>query len=656
MDAQQFLAEFGHIASAPGGVQCLREMIYNLAITGDLSRQFPDDGDAQTLLQDIELKRQRLIQSKQFKRTAKLESELLRVPDNITLPTSWCWTRLLDIGEISPRNEAKDDDTAAFIPMSGISQLHNGGLVSEDRVWGEIKKGFTHFANGDVVIAKITPCFENGKAAVIAGLNNPLGIGAGTTELHVFRPIHPDVLPSYVYIFLRSPFFADEGERNMTGTAGQKRLPTEYFATRAMPLPPIAEQVRIVARVDELMALCDKLEAQQQQRERLQGIARKAVVEAFERVETPQELLNCWSRLNAELNGLFEKSSDVADLRGVILELAALGKLSELSLLDRPAAVVIEESLSAKRKRIADGDMKNKRMSATDVTELDIPAPEHWLKASLEDLFQFIDYRGKTPAKTNSGVVLVTAKNVRPGALVGEPVEYLSEQSYHEWMTRGFPRKGDLLITTEAPLGNVARIESIPSFALAQRVIDLQPFTDINTKFFMYFMMSLSFQKLLLENSTGMTAKGIKAAKLKQLMLSVPPREEQDRIVQRVEQLLEVCRVLETQLDQAYSTAAQLARASIAMITGIRTEEEEELKTPKTELISKLRLGNNPDIKEQAPLAAILARHHDEMPASDLWQRYGGDIDAFYAQLKLEVGKGWIEEPSVAEVREVEAG
>jgi len=341
MDAQQFLAEFGHIASAPGGVQCLREMIYNLAITGDLSRQFPDDGDAQTLLQDIELKRQRLIQSKQFKRTAKLESELLRVPDNITLPTSWCWTRLLDIGEISPRNEAKDDDTAAFIPMSGIS-LHNGGLVSEDRVWGEIKKGFTHFANGDVVIAKITPCFENGKAAVIAGLNNPLGIGAGTTELHVFRPIHPDVLPSYVYIFLRSPFFADEGERNMTGTAGQKRLPTEYFATRAMPLPPIAEQVRIVARVDELMALCDKLEAQQQQRERLQGIARKAVVEAFERVETPQELLNCWSRLNAELNGLFEKSSDVADLRGVILELAALGKLSELSLLDRPAAVVTD--------------------------------------------------------------------------------------------------------------------------------------------------------------------------------------------------------------------------------------------------------------------------------------------------------------------------
>jgi type I restriction enzyme S subunit len=302
MDAPQFLAEFGHIANAPGGVQCLREMIYNLAITGDLTRQFPDDGDAQTLLQDIELKRQRLIQSKQFKRTAKLESEPLRVPDNITLPTSWCWTRLLDIGEISPRNEAKDDDTAAFIPMSGISQLHNGGLVSEDRAWGEIKKGFTHFANGDVVIAKITPCFENGKAAVIAGLNNPLGIGAGTTELHVFRPIHPDVLPAYVYIFLRSPIFANEGERNMTGTAGQKRLPMEYFATRAMPLPPIAEQVRIVAKVDELMALCDKLESQQMERERQRYITGATVLESLSSAQSPAELLSAWSRLQTEAN------------------------------------------------------------------------------------------------------------------------------------------------------------------------------------------------------------------------------------------------------------------------------------------------------------------------------------------------------------------
>ena len=103
-----------------------------------------------------------------------------------------------------------------------------------------MRKGYTHFANGDVVLAKITPCFENGKAAVMANLTN--GFGAGTTELHVVRPITGGVEPGYIYIFLRSPYFKTIGERHMTGTAGQKRLPTEYFATRPFPLPPLAEQ------------------------------------------------------------------------------------------------------------------------------------------------------------------------------------------------------------------------------------------------------------------------------------------------------------------------------------------------------------------------------------------------------------------------------
>ncbi|MDP3578873.1 MAG: restriction endonuclease subunit S, partial [Methyloversatilis sp.] len=247
MDAQQFLAEFGHIANAPGGVQQLREMVCQLAITGALTPRLDTDGDARQLLADIATLKERLIHEKKYKRLSKLESEALDIPPYIELPASWCWTRLLDIGEISPRNDAPDEAIASFIPMSGFSEIHRGALAPEVEHWGKIKKGFTHFKNGDVVVAKITPCFENGKAAVIEGLEHD--IGAGTTELHVFRSIHTGILPGYVYLFLRSPYFAVEGEKNMTGTAGQKRLPTEYFATRALPLPPSAEQTRIVAKV-----------------------------------------------------------------------------------------------------------------------------------------------------------------------------------------------------------------------------------------------------------------------------------------------------------------------------------------------------------------------------------------------------------------------
>jgi hypothetical protein len=118
------------------------------------------------------------------------------------------------------------------------------------------KKGYTHFAEGDVGLAKITPCFENGKSTVFRNLTG--GIGAGTTELHIVRPIFVDA--NYILIFLKSPHFIETGIPKMTGTAGQKRVPFEYFAYSPFPLPPLAEQHRIVAKVDELMALCDRLE------------------------------------------------------------------------------------------------------------------------------------------------------------------------------------------------------------------------------------------------------------------------------------------------------------------------------------------------------------------------------------------------------------
>ena len=651
MDAQQFLAEFGHIANAPGGVQQLREMVYQLAITGTLTAQLDTDGDASELLAEIATLRDRLIRKKAYKRLPKLEAEVLDIPSAIELPATWCWTRLLDLGEISPRNDAPDEDAASFISMSGFSEFHMGALAPEAKKWGNIKKGFTHFKNGDVVVAKITPCFENGKAAVIEGLEH--GIGAGTTELHVFRPIHTGILPGYIYLFLRSPYFAVEGEKNMTGTAGQKRLPTEYFATRALPLPPPTEQSRIVAKVDELMALCDTLEAQQQARRKLQNNLRQSTLQAVASATSPHELQTTWTRLADNFGRLFHAQEDVAEFKSLILDLAIQGRLTDRSLEDEAADMLIRRSLAAKRGRLASGEMKNKKPAATDITDVEINIPSHWTRACLEDLFQFIDYRGKTPTKTNSGVVLVTAKNVRPGVIATEPIEYLSESSYQEWMTRGFPCIGDLLITTEAPLGNVARIEEQPSFALAQRVIDLQPFADINTKCAMYFMMSPLFQSLLEENSTGMTAKGIKAGKLKQLLLPIPPKEEQYRIVLRVEELMKICALLSSQVDAARKQSARLALASVSSLTGIAIEQEEEImKAPQTELIAPLRLGTAPAIKIQAPLATILARHSGEMRAKDLWQRFGGEIDVFYAQLKSEVSHGWILEPVVAEMRE----
>jgi type I restriction enzyme, S subunit len=174
-----------------------------------------------------------------------------------SIPRSWAWTRLAEIGVLNPRNNAVDSLDASFVPMPLIPAEYGVASRHELRPWGSIKSGYTHFAEGDVGLAKITPCFENGKSTIFRGLSS--GIGAGTTELHIVRPV--ETCAEYVLIFLKSRYFIESGIPKMTGTAGQKRVPSEYFAHSPFPLPPLAEQHRIVAKVDELMALCDRLEA-----------------------------------------------------------------------------------------------------------------------------------------------------------------------------------------------------------------------------------------------------------------------------------------------------------------------------------------------------------------------------------------------------------
>jgi type I restriction enzyme, S subunit len=163
--------------------------------------------------------------------------------------------------------------------------------------------------------------------------------------------------------------------------------------------------------------------------------------------------------------------------------------------------------------------------------------PKNWELKKLGEVARFIDYRGKTPKKTNSGIPLITAKNVKMGFINEEPREFIAEKDYKTWMTRGIPNKGDVLFTTEAPLGNVAQLNSDNRIALAQRLITFQPFDFIDNKFLKYCLLNPNFQELLNSHGTGTTVKGIKAAILKQLEIPLPPLPEQHRIVTKLEQL-----------------------------------------------------------------------------------------------------------------------
>ncbi len=142
--------------------------------------------------------------------------------------------------------------------------------------------------------------------------------------------------------------------------------------------------------------------------------------------------------------------------------------------------------------------------------------------------------------------------------------------------------------------------------------------------------------------------------KMEQLPVAVPSLDEQNRIVVLVTELMRQCDEIEQHLRESRKAAERLAVSAVAALSGIVIEQatEDAVKVPQTELIAPLRLGASPDVKAHAPLASLLARQNGEMSARDLWQRFGGEIDAFYTQLKTEVMHGWIAEPEPAIVRE----
>lgn len=648
MDGQQFLAEFAHIANAPGGIAHLRQMIYQLAITGSLTPRGDSGEDAGVLLTRIAEQRRRLIHAKQYKRMLELESEPVRPPRGIVLPATWRWTRLLDIGEINPRNDAPDDQLAAFVPMSGVPQPHRASIVAETKRWDEIKKGYTHFANGDVVLAKITPCFENGKAAVVEGLPGDAGIGAGTTELQVFRPIHAGVVSAYVYLFLRSPLFTVEGEQNMTGTAGQKRVPTDYFATRAFPLPPSEEQSRIVAKVDELMALCDQLEQQQQDRRKLQNALRQSTLQALVSARSPHELRSSWQRLHANFGRMATGPADVDAFRQTVLQLAVRGRLELQVRQDEPAQVLLKR-IAAERVLLVKAGKASKPKSLPPMTESEVPfhVPDGWCWARFADVANIASNLVQPQAHPTAPHVAPDCIEKGSGRLLG--YRTVAEDGVRSSKHLFYP--GQILYSKIRP--NLSKVITVDFGGLCSA--DMYPIDAwIDCRYLHCYMLSSSFLVQVVSEDNRLAMPKVNQDQLSAVLVPVPPLEEQRRIVRKVDLLMQICERLEKQLDEAANMAGRLAISTISALTGITIEQDEDIavKAPQTELIAPLRLATPPDVKAQAPLATILARHQGEMAARDLWQRFGGEIDAFYAQLKTEVARGWIAEPEPAQVRE----
>jgi len=169
------------------------------------------------------------------------------------LPEGWRWVRLGEVCIINPRRpriQREPDEPTTFVPMTAIDEQTGTIVAAEVHPFEEVKRGYTYFEENDVLFAKITPCMENGKAAIARGLLS--GIGFGSTEFHVLRP-DTSVVPEWIWLFIRRERFREDAKKAFRGGVGQQRVPQEFLEQYFIPLPPLEEQKRIVARIEELM-------------------------------------------------------------------------------------------------------------------------------------------------------------------------------------------------------------------------------------------------------------------------------------------------------------------------------------------------------------------------------------------------------------------
>ena len=427
------------------------------------------------------------------------------------IPDTWEWVRFSAVIELQSGQDMTPDkynSAKQGIPyLTGASNIENEKVIINR--WTEYGKAFAY--KGDLLIT----C--KGTIGTMAILEE--------NQVHIARQIMAIrsgnlIKIEYIQLVLET-LVASLKAAAKSMIPGVSR---EDILSSLLPLPPYNEQSKIIAFFKSVTPFIDE----------------------YSKKESQLQNLNC------VFPELLKKS---------ILQEAVQGKLVPQDPADEPASVLLKRIRSEKEQLIKAGKIKRdkhesvifrrdnshyeKRGSEEVCIDEYLPfeLPNNWQWERLINLYNFIDYRGSTPTKIDTGVPLITAKNVKKGYIDYKIRDYISEEEYCTRQSRGISQRGDILFTTEAPLGNVA-LADLDQFSAGQRLITLQQYNTyplINNNLVMYFMLSDCFQSQLIEQSTGTTVKGIKADKLKQLWIPVPPLQEQVRILAQLRKVLEAC-------------------------------------------------------------------------------------------------------------------
>lgn len=557
MTTETFFEKFDLLAGAPDAAAKMRELVLELAVTGKLAPQDKRDQPASSLLASTGAERAKLVAERRIKArpTAPVE------PDEqpFEVPSNWVWARLLDVGH----------ELGQKVPDTRFTYIDVGSIDSENgSISGRVEKLEPNeapsrarklVARGTVIYSTVRPYLRN--IAIVDQDFDPEPIASTA-----FGILHPfaGIDNRYLFYWLRSAPFTAYVQEAMKGMA-YPAINEEKFYSGLIAIPPVAEQKRIVAKVDELKALCDRLETLQHDGETRYAALARASLSRFADAPTP-----------ANLNLLFQKSYDIppADLRKSILTLTVQGKLVAQDPNDGPAELLLaqlerDRELLAKEQGVR--PPKNVPLLKTDGHPHEIP--ESWRWSRLGDLALIIDYGTSQKADNDSGNVPVYRMgNIVGGRLVDEPLKYVAASI--DDLPGLYLKNNDILFnrTNSYELFGKTGIFTGPddSATFASYLIRIRlPATLLVPKFFNLAMNAPYFRQTQIEPEVVQQCgqANFNGTKLASTVVPVPPLAEQRRIVTKAEALLSMVDALEAQLATARTRAIALLEALVAEFT-----------------------------------------------------------------------------------------
>lgn len=563
------LSNLDLLATAPSGVARLRELILSLAVQGKLVPQDAADEPTSVLMQKIRAEKDRLITEGKIRRDKSL-AEIAADEKPFELPQGWAWVRLAALAEFENGDRGSNYPSRSEFVEHGVAFINAGHLVDERVDYSDMNyitpQNFALLRSGKVQPGDILYCLRGslGKFAQVTD-NSP---GAIASSLVIVRPIVSAVV-SYAVQYLKSPLAEGQIKRFDNGTA-QPNLGAGDLAKFVVPLPPLAEQSRIVARVKELMRLCDALEAKGQLEATQHAQLVSTLLGALTASATPEELADNWQRVAQHFDLLLDRPEAIDALEQTLLQLAVRGLLVPQDPTDEPASALLQKIRAEKDRLIATGQIKQgKPLPPITDEEKPFELPVGWEWVRINDLAEVQGGIQKTQLRTpvKQHFPYLRVANVQRDALRLEEIERfeLTMEELERWRLIA----GDLLVVE----GN-GSAEEIGRCAVWTGAIDPCVYQNHLIRVRCFQQDCMAFIKLFLNAPSGaeemkrlaITTSGLynlSVGKIRNYAVPMAPLAEQSRIVTRVTALRRLCADLRLRLADRQSVQARLAEALV---------------------------------------------------------------------------------------------